>query len=460
MTAPTVALRRIVSSLAVRNFRLYFFGQMVSLSGTWMQSVAQAWLVLKLTNSGTALGLVIALQFLPVLLLGPAGGLLADRFDKRRLLLATQTGAGLLALALGILVSTDAVRLWMVYALACGLGVVNSIDSPTRQTFVLEMVGSEQLGNAVTLNSVMVNLARVFGPAAAGALIATVGLGPCFLFNAGSYLAVLVALGLMRVEELQRSEPQPRGKGQLREGFRYVRSTPALLVPLLMMAVIGTLAYEFAVVLPLMAKFTFHGDAGTYGLMTSFMGGGAVVGGLWTASRTRRSPVALAVISVVFGLVLLGASMAPNLGVELLALVLIGAASISLLALGNTTLQLATTPEMRGRVMSLWAVAFLGSTPIGGPIVGWVGEHLGPRYGLALGGVAALLAGVLAYRTLALIGRQARAPQPSLAHSQAPLAAWPSPAELGAEAADGHRQPALATNSHAMSAEDKRTITG
>jgi MFS family permease len=445
VTAPTVALRRTVASLAVRNFRLYFFGQMVSLSGTWMQSVAQAWLVLKLTGSGTALGLVIALQFLPVLVLAPVGGLLADRFDKRRLLMATQAAAAVPALSLGLLVSTGSVRLWMVYALAAVFGVINSIDNPTRQTFVLEMVGAEQLPNAVTLNSVMVNLARVFGPAAAGALIATAGLGPCFLFNAGSYLAVLVALLLMRVDELQRSAPQPRRKGQLREGFRYVRSTPELLVPLLMMAVIGTLAYEFAVVLPLLAKFSFAGDAGTYGLMTAFMGGGAVVGGLWTASRQRQSPVALSVISLAFGVVLLGASMAPTLGLELVAMVLIGVVSISFLALGNTTLQLATTAEMRGRVMSLWAVAFLGSTPIGGPIVGWVSEHAGPRYGLALGGVAALLAGGLAFRRLARIGRQA-ATSAAREPDGEPVDGWPPAAELEAQVAGGHREPVLAAS--------------
>ncbi len=407
MTSPVMALRRTVSSLSVRNFRLYFFGQTVSLSGTWMQGVAQAWLVLKLTDSGTALGLVIALQFLPLLLFGPIGGLMTDRFDKRRLLYATQAMAGFLALTLGILVSAGVIRLWMVYALAAGLGCVHAVDNPTRQTFVLEMVGPEELTNAVSLNSVLVNLARVLGPAAAGILIGTVGLGPCFLVNAASYLAVIMALASMRVDELRPSALQPRSRGQLRDGLRYVRSTPALLAPLLMMAVIGTLAYEFQVTLPLMARFTFHGDAGTYGLMTSFMGGGAVVGGLYAASRRPRSTTALSWLAMVFGVVLLGAAFAPTLVLELAALVLVGGVSITFIAVGNTALQLAARPEMRGRVMALWAVAFLGSTPVGGPVVGWVGQHAGPRYGLALGGVATLVAGALAYPSLVRIDRKA-----------------------------------------------------
>lgn len=397
-----------MSSLSVPNFRLYFLGQTVSLSGTWMQGVAQAWLVLDLTGSGAALGVVIALQFLPMLVLGPLGGVAADRFDKRRLLYMTQAGAGSLALVLGLLVSVGAIRLWMVYVLAAGLGMVHAVDNPTRHAFVLEMVGPGELPNAVTLNSVMVNLARVVGPGVAGVLIGTVGLGPCFLVNAASYLAVMGALALMREGELERGTPQPRRRGQLREGLRYVRSTPALLAPLLMMAVIGTLAYEFQVVLPLMARFAFHGDAGTYATMTAFMGGGAVVGGLFTASRRPRAASVLSVLALVFGVVLLGAALAPTLALELAALVAVGAVSISFIAVGNTTLQLAARPDMRGRVMALWSVAFLGSTPVGGPIVGWVGQHAGPRFALALGGAAALVAGALAYPALDRIGRQAR----------------------------------------------------
>ncbi|HEX2851408.1 MAG TPA: MFS transporter [Acidimicrobiales bacterium] len=432
----SATISRTFASLRVRNFRLYIFGQMVSLSGTWMQGVAQAWLVLKLTGSGTALGLVTALQFLPVLLFGPVGGVVADRMDKRRVLYATQVTAGLLATALGLLVVTDTVQLWMVFALAAGLGFVNVIDNPARQTFVLEMVGPTQLTNAVTLNSVMVNLARVVGPAAAGALIATVGLGPCFLFNGGSYIAVLIALALMRRAELHTAPVQPRRKGQLRDGFAYVRRTPALLAPLLMMAVIGTLTYEFQVTLPLVAKFTFHGDAGTYSTMTSLMGAGAVVGGLITASRREASGRMLAWSAIAFGVVVIGASVAPTLVIELAMLVVIGAASITFLALGNSTLQLAAAPEMRGRVMALWAVAFLGSTPIGGLLMGWVGQNLGPRWALLIGGIAALLAGGLAYRSLARLDQEKHLARQMVEEAEAAgtLAGEPEPVAAGAKA--------------------------
>ena len=403
----SAAISRTFSSLRIRNYRLYFFGQMVSLSGTWMQGVAQAWLVLQLTGSGTALGLVTAFQFLPVLLLGPMGGVVADRFDKRRLLFVTQAIAGSLAGILGLLVVTDLVELWMVYALALALGLVTTVDNPTRQTFVLEMVGADELTNAVTLNSVMVNVARVIGPAVAGVLIATVGIGICFLLNAASYLATLASLAVMRTDLLERTPPQPRKKGQLREGFRYVRATPELLWPLVMMAVVGTLAYEFQVILPLVARFTFEGDAGTYGLMSSTMGAGAVVGGLYTAGKKRHGTTALSLAAMAFGGFILAAAAAPTLAVELVALFLVGATSITFLALGNTTLQLGAAPEMRGRVMALWAVAFLGSTPVGGPIIGGIGEHVGPRWGLVVGGVAAFLAGALTYRVLGRLGEKA-----------------------------------------------------
>ena len=400
MTTAVTAARRMFSSLRIRNYRLYLAGQAVSLSGTWMQSVAQGWLVLELTGSGTAIGLVLALQFLPVLLLGPLGGVLADRLDKRSLLFMTQAAAGLLATTLGLLVLFDVIRLWMVYVLATGLGFVNLVDNPTRQTFIFEMVGPDQLPNAVSLHSVLVNLARVVGPVVAGSLILTVGMAPCFLINGASYLGVIAALAAMRVADLRPSPRQPRRRGQLREGLRYVGSTPALLTPLLMMAVIGTLTYEFQVVLPLLARFTFEGDAGTYSAMTACMGAGAVVGGLLTAAAGRRRPTALAVSAVAFGTVQMAAAWAPYLWLALSLLVLVGAASITFLSLGNATLQLGSAPEMRGRVMALWAVAFLGSTPVGGPAVGWIAEHLGPRYGLGLGGLAALLSGLLAYRSL------------------------------------------------------------
>jgi len=410
MTTVATAARRIFSSLRVPNYRLYFTGQAISLSGTWMQSVAQGWLVLELTESGTMIGLVLALQFLPVLLLGPMGGVIADRFDKRRLLLGTQVVAALLAGTLGLLVLFEVVRLWMVFVLACGLGFVNLVDNPTRQAFVGEMVGPDDLTNAISLNSVLVNLARVAGPAAAGALIVTVGLAPCFLINAVSYVGAIAALLLMRPDLLRRSRPQARRPGQLRDGLRYVGKTPALLIPLIMMAVVGTLAYEFQVSLPLLARFTFGGDAGTFGNMTALMGAGAVVGGLLTAAAGRRAPTALATMALLFGAVQTATAFSPTLVVALAMMVPLGASSIAFLALGNATLQLAATPEMRGRVMALWAVAFLGSTPVGGPIIGWIGG-IDPRWALGVGGVATLICAGLAFRPLARIAT-AGAPPP------------------------------------------------
>jgi MFS family permease len=411
MTKVKALSARTFSSLSNRNFRLYMIGQAISLSGTWMQTVAQAWLVLKLSNSGTDLGLVTAMQFLPVLFLGPWGGVIADRLPKRPVLYATQAVSGVLALILGVLVATGAVELWMVYVLAGALGIVAAVDNPTRQVFVLEMVGESELNNAVTLNSVMVNLARVVGPALAGALIAGVGLAVCFLLNGASYAAVLVALAMMRAGELHTARPVPRARGQLRAGLRYVWSNPALRDTLIMMALVGTLAYEFQVSLPLLARFTFHGDSGMYATMSSVMGAGAVAGGLWTAGRRAGRLSTLAWSSVVFGAVILAAAVAPGLGAELAALVVVGAASITFLALGNTMLQLEAAPEMRGRVMALWSVAFLGSTPVGGPIIGVVGEHVGARWSLVVGGVAAVAGGAYGLARLRLAARRAGAPE-------------------------------------------------
>jgi len=400
-------LGRTFSSLRVRNYRLFFGGQSISLSGTWIQRVAQAWLVLELTGSGTAVGLVTALQFVPLLLLAPLGGVIADRVNKRRLLMLTQTLASLSAATLGVVVLTGVVELWMVYLLAFILGVAGSIDNPTRQTFVLEMVGRDQLTNALALNSSLINAARVVGPAVAGALIITVGIGWCFVINAVSYLAVIAALGLMRADELDSAPVQPRRPGQLREGFRYVRSTPAVLTPILMMAVAGTFAYEYQVVLPLVARFTFGGDAQTFTTMTSAMGVGAVAGGLYTASRQTRPAITLARIAAVFGTIQVLAALAPNLIVSLVLLVALGGMGVSFIALGNSTLQLTAAPEMRGRVMGLWAVAFLGTTPFGAPIMGWIGEHVGPRWALGLGGVAVILTAVGGWRSLTSVDREA-----------------------------------------------------
>ena len=383
-----------------RNYRIYLVGQSISLCGTWMQTVAQAWLVLKITGSGTALGFVVALQFLPVLVLGPWGGVLADRMPKRRLLLITQVAFGLLALLLGILTATNVVTLWMVYAVALCFGCVTALDNPARQTFVLEMVGREHLANAVTLNTVNINMARVIGPALAGLIIAVIGIALCFLLNAVSYIAVIIALLMMNKSELRPAPPQARAKGQLRDGFRYVWSTPKLRTPLVMMAIVGTLAYEFQVILPLVAKYTFGGDAATYGIMTGAMGVGAVVGGLFTASRQRTGDGPLIQATLVFGALILVAAIMPSLPLMVLLLVGVGAGSVTFLARANSTMQLRTDPVFQGRVMALWAVAFLGTTPIGGPIIGWIGQNIGPRWGMVVGGTATIFAGVWGWHAL------------------------------------------------------------
>jgi MFS family permease len=385
-------LRRTFASLEVRNFRLFIFGQGLSMCGTWMQTIALSWLVLKLTNSGTQIGLVVAAQFLPILLFGVWGGVIADRFNKRHILYFTQTTAGLLALTLGLLVVTNHIHLWMIYTLATGLGLVTTIDNPTRQTFFIEMVGRDRLKNAVTLNSTIVNGARIIGPSIAGVLILSVGIGQCFLINAVSYIAVLTALVMMNQDELHASPRTERAAGQIREGLRYVWNTPQLRATLLMMFIIGTFAYEFPVILPLLSTFTLHGNAGTYASMTAAMGIGSVFGGLYVAGQAAAGHKQLINSALLFGCSILLLAIVPNLITALIVLTVVGALSILFISIGNTTLQLTSEPTMRGRVMSLWTIAFLGTTPIGGPIVGFIADHSNPRIGLAVGGVAAILA--------------------------------------------------------------------
>ncbi|HEU5433512.1 MAG TPA: MFS transporter [Thermomicrobiales bacterium] len=397
---------RTFAALGVRNYRLYFIGQGISLSGTWMQSVAQALLVLQLTGSGTSLGLVTALQTLPVLLLGAWGGVLADRLPKRPLLLATQAAFGLLATLLGLLVATGRIQIWMVYAIAPALGLVTAVDNPVRQVFMLEMVGPAQLVNAVSLNSTEVNLARVIGPSLAGVLIATVGLGPCFLLNGASYVAVIVVLLMMDLAALHPAPLVPRARGQLMEGLRYVRSSPVIRDALLMMGIIGAFTYEFSVSLPLFAEMTFHGGASAYAAMTAAMGIGSVAGGLYTASLRGDAGQGLARAALFFGLATLLAGVMPTLPLALVALLAVGFCSICFLSLANSTLQLESEPAMRGRVMALWTVAFLGSTPIGGPLVGLVGEHLGARLALGFGGVAAIAASLLGFVAMRRLAAQ------------------------------------------------------
>jgi MFS family permease len=395
--------RQTFAALAIPNFRRYYTGQAISLIGTWMQTVAQSWLIFKLTNSATDVGWAVALQTLPVLVLGPYGGVVADRVDKRKLMMVLQAMMGVLAMVLGILVISHRVDVVEVFVLAFLLGMNNCFENPARQSFVLEMVGPADLRNAVSLNSTLVNAARAVGSAAAGIMIAAGGLGVCFIVNAVSFAAVVYSLKSMDVAALRPTKPTTRSKGQLREGVRYAVKTPAIGVPLAMMALVGCLAYEFQVVLPALAK-SFHGGGAVFGFMTASMGVGAVIGGLYTAARGPVGIKSLVNSATVFGIVLFVASVAPNLPFELAALVLVGMASVSLLSRGNSTLQLAAAPQMRGRVMALWAVAFMGSTPIGGPIAGAVSEYFGARWGLVLGAVACIVAaafGMIVLRRIA-----------------------------------------------------------
>jgi MFS family permease len=382
--------------MSVRNYRLYFAGQLISTTGTWMQSIAQAWLVLQITGSGVALGLTVALQFLPVLLVGAWGGLVADRVDKRRLLVGTQAAAGVLALVLGTVTALGVVQLWMIYVLALGLGAVNALDNPARRAFVVEMVGAEHVSNAVSLSSAMFMAARVIGPAISGLVIAGFGVSWCFFANGVSYSAAVIAFLAMRENEFFSVEPVPKRKGQLREGLRYAWSTPALRLVLVLTAVIGTLAFNFQVVLPLLAKQTFSGGADTLGVLYASMSIGSVIGALVSAHEARATQRFVLGAALAFGAALVAAALAPTFGFELLVLVPVGAAGIAFTAMANGVLQTETAPEMRGRVAALFTVAFLGSTPIGGPIIGLVSQQLGARAGLWVGGIATLAVTVAA----------------------------------------------------------------
>ncbi|HEY1567701.1 MAG TPA: MFS transporter [Solirubrobacteraceae bacterium] len=403
MTRVMRAGRVTFAALSVPNYRRYYGGQSISLIGTWMQMTAQSWLVYTLTHSGTMLGVIIALQTLPVLVLGPYGGVVADRVDKRRLMIALQSAMGVQALILGLLTVTGVIQVWEIGILAAVLGLNNAFENPARQSFMMELVGPEHLRNAVSLNSVLVNVARSIGPAVAGVLIATVGDGVCFLTNAVSFIPVVFTLTSMDTTKLATATPTPRARGQLREGLRYIRSTPTLAVPLVMMAVAGCLTYEFQVSLPVMADRGLQAGATGFGLMTAAMGVGAVLGGLLVAARGKTGLRPLTIAALGFGTALSLATVAPNLPLELVALGIAGAGSIAFMAVGNSTLQLNAAPEMRGRVMSLWFVAFQGSTPLGGPLVGVTMATIGPRAGLGLGALVALLVafgGALAIRRL------------------------------------------------------------
>jgi MFS family permease len=388
----SAAVRKSFHSLGVPNYRRYFVGQMISLSGTWMQTIAAVWLILGLTGSGVAVGLTTALQFLPMLLFGAWGGLLADRISKRRLLIATQALMAIPAVGLLAVTATGVVAPWMVYLAVFAMGLVNSVDNPTRQSFVMEMVGPDRVVNAVSLNSVIVQAARIAGPAAAGLLIAAFGVVPCFAINALTFVAMIVALWGMDPEGLHRSPVAGREPGAIRAGLRYVLATPELFVPLALMALVGTLGFNFQVVLPLLATFSFGGGPTTYGVLVSAMAVGSIAGALVNGSHGKAGPRLIVAGALAFGVLALLSAAMPSLVLEIPVLAGLGAAAVTFAATINSTLQLAVSPEMRGRVMALYSVVFLGSTPIGGPLVGWLSQAYDPRVALLLAGVAGISA--------------------------------------------------------------------
>ncbi|MDO8552808.1 MAG: MFS transporter [bacterium] len=389
------------ASLKIRNYRLYFLGQVISVAGTWMQTVALGWLVLQLTGSGAQLGAVVATAFIPLLIFGPLGGVIADRFEKHKMLIFTQSALATLALSLSILVYSGLTQVWMLYIFAFLYGLVRSVDEPTGQSFVLEMVDESHMKNAVSLNSMRGNLARAVGPMIAGFLIAGVGIAFCFLFNALSYIAVIWMLLIMDKSELRRHKVIANRSQTVRDGIRFILANPLIKNTLIMMAIIGTLSYEWQVSLPLLAQRTFNGDAASYAALMSSFGVGAVIGGLYAASRHKLSTRNLIMFVFLFGMSIIAAAMMPTIQLTMLGMVFVGFFSINLTSIANTMVQLESTPEMRGRVMSFWTVAMMGSTAIGGPIIGLIGEHIGARWGLLTGGLAALVAvGIAAYPLL------------------------------------------------------------
>ncbi len=381
---------------------------MISNTGSWMQRVAQDWLVLELThNNAAALGITTGLQFAPMLF-SPWGGMIADRYSKRRILMATQTAMGALALILGVLALTHTVQIWQIYALALGLGLATVVDNPTRQAFATEMVGRDGLANAIALNSAVFNLARIVGPAVAGLVIATVGTPAAFLVNAASYGAVLIGLKLMRPSELNVAERAPRARGQLREAVRYVRARPSLWLPMVLVFFVSTFAMNFQVTNPLMSREVFHTGAGAFGLASAMFAAGALGGALLAARRARPTTTLLVATAMAFSVLELITAMMPSFWLFLIMLVPTGLAVLTFTTAANSATQLGTSAEMRGRVMGLYMLLFLGGTPIGSPLAGWIAEVFGARMsmvaGAAVSGVATLvIAGLLARSTDASI---------------------------------------------------------
>jgi MFS family permease len=405
------------AALAVPNFRRYVAGQSLSLIGTWVETVAQALLVLRLTHSGTILGLTTAARYAPILLLSPYAGLVVDRHSKRHVLLVTQAGLGLVSATLGVSVLTGNIRLWQIVVLALLFGTLSAVDNPARQAFVPEVVGRDLVRDAVTLNSTTVNVARVIGPTIAAVLVATIGIGWCFVVNAVSFSFVIASLLSLDTSRLHQIPPVPRAPGELREGLRYAAHIPAIAQPLLMMALIGTFTFEFEVSLPLLARNTFHGGATAYSWLIGAVGAGAVAGGLYAARSARTGVPRLTWAALGFAIAVGLLAAAPTMPAAVAACVLVGTASVIFLTTGNATIQLASEPRYRGRVTALWSMAFVGSTPIGAPIVGALSDIAGARYALALGAAACLGAVVVGRWTGGTahgprISQQASSPDP------------------------------------------------
>jgi MFS family permease len=382
-------------SLRVRNFRLFFIGQGISVCGTWMQNIAIGWLSLQSSHSAVVLGLITAGRYLPILLLGQWGGLVADRRDNRRLLLVTQASSAAVSILFVAASLAGLVSVGSLLALVLLLGMVNVFDGPARQCLPSQLVSRSYVANAISLTSVMMNVAKVIGPAIAGVVIATLGMTTCFVVNAVSFVAVIVSIAMMDTAELYPPERNERAKGQIREGMSYVRRSPRILHPLLLVLVTGVLTWEFPVSLPLITTDTFHAGAGAYGAAMAFMGAGAVAGGLVAARRRRITVRALCVSAIIWGGVIVAASLAPDLATECAALVFVGAGAITFNSAAKTLLQMEAVPAMRGRVMALWSTAWQGGTVLGAPAVGVAVALFGARSGLWLGGGAAVAIGVL-----------------------------------------------------------------
>jgi MFS family permease len=384
-------------SLRTRNYRLYFIGQSVSLAGTWMQKMAQAWLVLELTNSGGWLGITLAVQQLPLLFLAPWGGLLADRMNKRTILIVTATAAMIPSLLLGVLTLTHHINVGLVLSVAVVGGLIDALDKPARQSFPSEMVSAPHLANAVMLNNIIQDTGKVVGPAVAGVLIAAVGLPYTFFVNALSFLAVLAGLLLMRPVELSAPDRVARGAGQLRAGLAYVRATPRLFGPLALLASVGLVAYNFQLLLALLGRETFHGDARTVGYLLGALGAGSVIGGLALAGVLRATIGRIVGAATVLAVLLVATGLSPTLAVAFGSVFALGAASVLFKSVASTWLQLTAAPAMRGRVLALLVVAIGGTTPIGAPLMGWLAEQFGVRATFMLAGVLTAIAAALAY---------------------------------------------------------------